>query len=118
MKNRILPFLTDTALVVLFVIVGRRNHDTDENAARAAATVAPFLIGLVVGWVGIRAWTKPTAVSTGVAVWISTVLVGMLLRHFAWERGTAGAFIVVATVFNAFTLVGWRVLRENVSSRR
>jgi hypothetical protein len=42
----------------------------------------------------------------------------MLLRHFAWDRGTAGAFIVVATVFNAFTLVGWRVLRENIASRR
>ena len=118
MKNRVLPFLTDVALVVLFVFIGTRNHNTDEDAAGVAATVAPFLIGLVVGWVVSRAWKSPVAVSTGITIWVSTVVVGMLLRHFAWDRGTAGAFIVVATIFNALTLVGWRVIRENVSSRR
>jgi len=118
MKNRVLPFAADVAFVVLFVFIGTRNHNTDENAAGVASTVAPFLIGLIVGWIGLRAWKTPVAVSTGIAIWISTVGVGMLLRHFAWDRGTAGAFIVVATVFNAFTLVGWRVARENVVSRR
>ncbi|MBM3731058.1 MAG: DUF3054 domain-containing protein [Actinobacteria bacterium] len=118
MKNRGLPFTLDVALVVLFVFIGTRNHNTDQDAAGIASTVAPFLIGLIVGWIGTRAWKKPTAVATGLAVWISTVTVGMLLRHFAWDRGTAGAFIVVATIFNAFTLVGWRVAQENIVSRR
>ena len=118
MKNRVLPFVADVVLVVVFIVIGTRNHNTDENATGIASTVAPFLIGLAAGWIGTRAWKTPTAVSTGIAVWISTVAVGMLLRHFAWDRGTAGAFIVVATIFNAFTLVGWRVLRENIASRR
>ncbi|MFM7094715.1 MAG: DUF3054 domain-containing protein [Actinomycetota bacterium] len=118
MKNRVLPFAADVAFVVLFVFIGRRNHNTDENASRVASTVAPFLIGLIVGWIGLRAWKTPVAVSTGIALWVTTVAVGMLLRHFAWDRGTAGVFIVVATVFNAFTLVGWRVARENIVSRR
>lgn len=118
MKNRVLPFAVDVALVVLFVFIGTRNHNTDDNAAGIASTVAPFLIGLIVGWVGTRAWKTPVAVSTGIAIWISTVAIGMLLRNFAWDRGTAGAFIIVATIFNAFTLVGWRVVRENIVSRR
>lgn len=118
MKNRALPFLADIAFVVLFVFIGTRNHNTDENAGGVAATVAPFLIGLAIGWFVSQAWKSPTATSTGITIWISTVAVGMLLRHFAWDRGTAGAFIIVATVFNAFTLVGWRVVRENVVSRR
>lgn len=118
MKNRVLPFAADVALVVLFVFIGTRNHNIDENAAGVASTVAPFLIGLIVGWIGLCAWKTPVAVSTGIAIWISTVTVGMLLRHFAWDRGTAGAFIIVATIFNAFTLVGWRVARENIVSRR
>lgn len=118
MKNRVLLFVADVALVVLFVVIGTRNHNTDKNAPDIAATVAPFLIGLSVGWIATRAWKTPSAVSTGIAIWISTVGVGMLLRHFAWQRGTAGAFIVVAAIFNLFTLVGWRVMRENIVSRR
>ena len=118
MKNRVLPFLIDVALVVLFVFIGTRNHNTDDDAVGVAATVAPFLIGLVVGWVVSRAWKSPTTVATGIAIWVSTIVVGMLLRHFAWDRGTAGAFVVVATIFNAFTLIGWRVIRENIGSRR
>lgn len=118
MKNRVFPFIADIALVVVFVFIGTRNHNTDQDAAGLASTVAPFLIGLLVGWIVARAWKSPTTVATGITVWILTIVVGMLLRHFAWDRGTAGAFVVVATVFNAFTLVGWRVIHENVVSRR
>jgi quinol-cytochrome oxidoreductase complex cytochrome b subunit len=56
-------------------------------------------------------------VKTGVLVWIATVVVGVLLRRFAWDESSAGAFVVVAAVFNAFTLVGWRVVRENLRTR-
>ena len=118
MKRRVLPFVADIAFVVLFVFIGTRNHNTDENAAGIVSTAAPFLIGLLVGWLFARAWKSPAAVSTGITIWVSAIVVGMLLRHFAWDRGTAGAFIVVATIFNALTLVGWRVIRENICSRR
>jgi hypothetical protein len=51
-------------------------------------------------------------------MWLITIVIGMLLRHFAFDRGTAGAFIVVATIFNAFTLVGWRFVAEQIADRR
>jgi hypothetical protein len=118
MKRLTTPLALDVALVVLFVFIGTRSHDTDKDVAGVAATAAPFLIGLVCGWWASRGWKNPAAVQTGIVVWMATVVIGMLLRNFAWDRGTAGAFIVVATIFNAFTLVGWRVARENIDSRR
>lgn len=118
MKQRVLSFSADIAFVMLFVFIGTRNHDTDKDAAGLAATIAPFLMGVVVGWMSPHSQKNPTAVSTGIVVWISTIALGMLLRHFVWDRGTAGAFVVVASVFNAFTLIGWRVVRDGLASRR
>jgi hypothetical protein len=118
MKRFTTSLALDGALVVLFVFIGTRNHDTDKDIVGVLSTAAPFLIGLACGWWGSSGWKNPTAVQTGIVVWIATVVIGMLLRIFVWDRGTAGAFIVVATIFNAFTLVGWRVVRENINSRR
>lgn len=117
-KRWLIPFIVDAALIVVFVFIGTRNHNTDENTAGVLSTAAPFVIGLVCGWFASSGWKNPLAPQTGIVVWAGTVVIGMLLRHFAWDRGTAAAFIVVATVFNALTLIGWRVVRENLSSRR
>ena len=118
MKKRLVPFAIDAALVVLFVFIGTRNHDTDKDIVGVLSTAAPFLLGLACGWWASSGWKNPAGVQAGIVVWLATVVIGMLLRNFAWNRGTAGAFIVVATIFNAFTLVGWRVARENFGSRR
>lgn len=118
MKRWIVPFAGDIALVVLFVFIGTRNHDTDTGFTGVLSTAAPFVIGACAGWIAASGWKNPTTAQTGIVVWIGTVVIGMLLRHFAWDRGTALAFVIVATVFNALTLIGWRVIRENLSSRR
>jgi hypothetical protein len=34
----------------------------------------------------------------------------MVLRHFVFDRGTALPFVVVATLFLAATMLGWRAL--------
>ena len=111
-------FLLDAALVLAFVFIGTRNHDTNTGAGGVFGVAAPFLIGLGAGWLVSGAWKRPSEVKTGVAIWAVTIVVGMLLRHFAWDEGTAGAFVVVATVFNAFTLVGWRVIRDNLGAKK
>ena len=117
--KRFLPFfLLDAALVVTFVLIGTRNHDTNTGADGDFGVAAPFLIGLTAGWLVTQAWKRPSDVKTGVLGWVVTIVMGMVLRHFAWDEGTAGAFVVVATVFNAFTLVGWRVIRENLGKKR
>ena len=101
-------FLLDVVLVLVFVVIGRRNHHEATAAAGVVRTAAPFLIAIVAGWAAVRAWVRPTALRTGAVVWIVTVALGLALRRLAFHYGIAAAFIVVATLFNAFTLVGWR----------
>jgi len=117
-RTPIFAFALDVSLIVLFIFIGTRNHDTDTDTAGVFSTAAPFLIGLVVGWCALRAWKAPCKIANGVGLWLITITAGMLLRHFAFDRGTAGAFIVVGTIFNAFTLVGWRFIAAQMSERK
>lgn len=108
----------DVVAVVVFVTLGRDSHGEALDGAGIAGVAAPFLIGLAAGWLVARAWRAPSSVRVGVVVWPVTVALGMLLRHVAWHRGTALAFIVVATVFLGVFLVGWRAVRSGVVRRR
>jgi Protein of unknown function (DUF3054) len=111
-------FGVDAALVVVFVLLGRRSHHEGSAIVGTLGVAAPFLVALVVGWMAGRVWQRPTSPRMGVVVWLVTVTVGMVLRHVAWRRGTAASFVVVATVVLCFFLVGWRVVTERVGARR
>jgi hypothetical protein len=100
----------DTASVVLFVAIGRREHDEGTAITGLISTAAPFLLGLLLAWLVVRAWRAPTAVTTGLLIWPITVAAGMLLRRLVFGDGTALAFVIVAGVFLGLTLVGWRAL--------
>jgi cytochrome bd-type quinol oxidase subunit 1 len=100
----------DVVAVIAFVVIGRRNHDEGGDFLDVVGTAAPFLIGLVAGWLVARADRDPSSVRTGVVVASVTVAAGMLLRHFVFGDGTALSFVIVATVFLGLTLVGWRAL--------
>jgi uncharacterized membrane protein YbjE (DUF340 family) len=111
--------VVDVVSILLFVAIGRRSHDEGGNAAAEAVKVAaPFLIGLALGWLVARAWNAPTAPATGMVIWVVTVVAGMLLRHFVFDRGTATAFIIVASCFTLLFLVGWRFLWEWRAARK
>jgi hypothetical protein len=99
---------SDAAAVVLFAGVGRRNHDDGSAITDVLTTAAPFLIGLGVAWLAVRAWRRPVTLVTGLSIWPIVVLVGMIARRGLFDRGTATSFVVVATVFLGATLVGWR----------
>ena len=110
--------VVDIVSVVVFVAIGRKNHDESGSMVTGTLKVAaPFLIALVVGWLAARAWRAPAAVRTGVIAWLVTVVGGMLLRKFAFDRGTAVPFIIVASLFILLFVVGWRVLAEWRNSR-
>lgn len=100
----------DVAVVGAFVLIGRREHEEGTAASDIFATAAPFLFGLAAGWLGARAWRRPLAVPTGVAVWAATILVGLFTRRIVFDDGIAFAFIVVATLFLGAGLVGWRAI--------
>ncbi|KKB97579.1 DUF3054 domain-containing protein [Mycolicibacter arupensis] len=108
----------DVVAVLIFCALGRRSHDEGLTISGLATTAWPFLSGTAVGWLLSRGWRAPTAViPTGVTVWISTVLVGMLLRE-ATSAGVARSFVLVAATVTAVFLLGWRAVFSLVARRR
>ncbi len=108
----------DVVAIVLFVVIGRNNHGEGGSVIGEAAEVAaPFLLAVALGWALARAWKAPAALSTGIIIWLATIVAGMLLRRFAFDRGTAMPFIIVASLFTLLFLVGWRAVNEWLAAR-
>jgi hypothetical protein len=107
----------DVVSVLMFCAVGRRSHDEGVDVTGVAATAWPFLSGTALGWLSSKAWRRPTALApTGVIVWLSTVVTGMLLRK-AISAGVAAGFVVVAASVTAVLLLGWRAVAELIARR-
>jgi hypothetical protein len=109
--------LLDLVTVVVFVIVGRRSHDEAGGIGQVFEVAAPFLLALALAWVLTRAWRSAYSTTTGMQIWLITAALGPLLRRFAFDRSTAGAFVVVATLFLGLFLVGWRVVWRETAPR-
>jgi hypothetical protein len=107
----------DVALVVVFVLIGRRSHEESGALLGLARTAWPFLAGLAAGWLVARAWRRPLQLwPGGVVVWLVTVALGMVLRVVSGQ-GTAFSFVVVTLVVLAVFLLGWRALLRVLSRR-
>ena len=119
MRARLIAVAADVASVLVFVVLGRSSHDEGNGIGAVVNVAAPFLIGLAVGWLlGPSPRRRPFAIATGVQVWVATVAVGVVLRWFAWDRGTAISFIIVAALFLGLFLVGWRVVLAGATRPR
>jgi Protein of unknown function (DUF3054) len=112
MRRTGIALAIDAVAVLVFCTAGRRSHAEGVTVAGVAATAWPFLTGAAVGWAVSRGWRRPTSPApTGVAVWICTVAVGMLLRKVS-SQGVAFSFVVVASVVTGLLLLGWRGLAQ------
>ncbi|MGW4245995.1 DUF3054 domain-containing protein [Nocardia sp. NPDC004722] len=127
--RKLVPFAVDVVLVVFFCVLGRRSHDEATLGVGLLRTFWPFGTGLVLGWViavavvsgreGVsaarrfdgRAWWP-----TGVILWLSTLVIGMLLR-VASGQTIAFSFVVVAATFLALFLIGWRAAVQILRAR-
>ena len=111
----------DAGAIVVFAVIGRASHEEGILGGYGLGlltTLWPFLVGGAIGWVLAKAWRKPCAWwPTGVNVWASTLVGGMLLR-LASGQGVAVSFMIVAASFLAATLIGWRVVSGSVAKRR
>ncbi len=100
----------DIVIVLVFVAIGRTAHADGVTIAGLASTAWPFLAGLAVGWRAVaRGRRDSMALSSGLVVWISTVVLGMVFRVVSGQ-GTAVAFVFVALGFLGLTMVGWRAV--------
>lgn len=98
--------LVDAALVLAFVLIGRASHN--EGLLGTLNTLWPFLGGLTLGWLLMRAWRSPRRIVwTGIGIWLGAAAGGLLLRVVAGQGVQPGFAIVTAVVLGVF-LLGWR----------
>jgi hypothetical protein len=117
--SAVLAAVIDAALVLVFAAIGRASHG--EDLLGVLTTWWPFLGGLTIGWLIMRAWHAPQRiVYTGLGVWLWTVAGGLLLRVVSGQ-GVQPSFIVVTAIVLGVFLVGWRgiaVLVRRIQARR
>jgi hypothetical protein len=112
-------FAIDLLVVVVFVLIGRRNHGEDGTVAGFFRVAAPFLIALAGAWVASRKrWAAAAHWHYGIVIWLATVAVGLVLRRVVFHNGTATPFVIVATLFLGLGLVGWRVVSGVLTARK
>jgi hypothetical protein len=108
----------DLVVVLVFAGIGRAAHAHGLAVTGLASTAWPFLAGLAIGWLVLIAGGRDgTSVSSGLVVWVSTVVFGMIFRVISGQ-GTAVAFVLVALAFLGLAMVGWRALIAWLRHRR
>ncbi|MDP5225988.1 MULTISPECIES: DUF3054 domain-containing protein [Arthrobacter] len=113
-----LAIVLDAALILLFAGIGRDAHHQGEGVLGILATAWPFLVGAALGWGVVRAWRSPSRIwPAGVGVWLGALIGGMLLRALTGQVVVL-AFIIVASLFLALMLLGWRVVCLIISALR
>lgn len=105
--------LFDVLCVLTFAALGIRAHEQDDRLLWVAI---PFLAALAIGWVLAIPLRAPSSIRAGALIWLTTLAGGMILRRVG-DDGTAAPFVLVAAVFLAATMLGWRLIAVAVSRR-
>ncbi|WP_426738791.1 DUF3054 domain-containing protein [Plantibacter sp. 2H11-2] len=108
----------DLLAVIVFVLIGRASHG--EGILGLLVTLWPFAVGLLVGHVLALVLGQREARSVrwaGVVVWVSTVVVGMVLRAVSGQ-GVQLSFVIVTVLVLAALLLGWRLVAWLIARRR
>ena len=115
MPRRLRDFACDALCVLVFVIIGTRNHETDTGLTGILYVAAPFWISVTLAHLAPLMQKQAKALPHKYVVWGYTIVMGMVMRNLVFERGTAPAFVIVATAFLGATMLGWRALLERRS---
>lgn len=116
------PLLTaaivlDVVLILVFAGIGRDAHHRDQGVLGIFVTAWPFLAGGAIGWLAGRVWRAPLRLwPSGVSVWLGALVGGMVLRALTGQVVVL-PFIIVATLFLALVLLGWRAVWLLVARR-
>jgi Protein of unknown function (DUF3054) len=101
--------LADTVLMLVFAAIGRDTHQRADVLTGVLITAWPFLAGAALAWLATRAWRRPLALKSGVAIWLGAVGVGMVLRALTGQTVVI-AFVIVALLSLGLALLGYRAL--------
>ena len=109
-RTALRAFAFDSLCMLLMVVIGTRNHKTDTGISGILFVAAPFWIAMSLTHLAPLLQRKNRQDPNPYMVWGYTVIMGMLLRNMVFNRGTAAAFVIVATVFLGITMFGWRAV--------
>jgi hypothetical protein len=115
--SAIIAGVIDVVAVVVFVVIGQRNHDGSSDVYGIINLAAPFLIALLTSWVLLRTWRGPFNRASFVATWVITVAGGLFLRRVVFDRGIATAFIIVTVITLGLLLGLGRLLSRKLSAK-
>lgn len=107
----------DVIAIVVFAILGRRNHDEGTAVTGILVVAWPFVAGWTIAWFATRLHRRPESAAGALRALAVAIPIALALR-VATDRGIAPAFIVVACVFLGLVLVGRRWLVALVGGRR
>ena len=111
--------VADLVCVLVFAMAGKSSHEANQSEWVVLAIVWPYALSVVLAHAGLlmggretrRVWPE------GAVVLAVTYVLGMLLRA-ASGRGIAVGFLVVAVLFLALTMLGWRAVLLLATRRR
>ena len=101
--------LADAVLILVFAAIGRDAHQRGEIVSGVFLTAWPFLAGAALAWLLGTVRRRPLSLPAGVAVWLSTVAGGMILRAVTGQTVVV-AFVIVALLSLGLFLLGYRAL--------
>lgn len=115
----LLPLLADLVCVLVFASAGKSTHEAGDSNWVVVAIVWPYALAAALAHAGLlirgrrtwRVWPE------GAVVLASTYLLGMCLRVIS-GRGIAVGFLVVAALFLALIMLGWRGVVQLAARRR
>jgi hypothetical protein len=111
-----LALVADVIAVIVFAAIGRMSHGRPDDLLGLLGTAAPFVAGLVASWVLPLVRAHPAGLRAGLAVWLGTAVLGLLVRAgFTGELPMS--FAVITLIALGVLLLGWRALSAAVSHR-
>jgi len=113
------PLLADLACVLALALGGKGSHEASASDWIVLTIAWPFAVAAVLAHAGlaVRRLAPARVWPAGAVVLAVTYAAGMLLRA-ASGRGLAPGFLVVAALFLALTMLGWRAVAGLVTARR
>jgi hypothetical protein len=111
----------DVAVLVLFVLIGRRTHHEDAGTGGFFRVLWPFAVGLAAGWALAGVARAPLRFRRATIAWLTTVAIGVALRIAVQGHEFKVTFLFVALAFLGVGMLGWRgavVARDRVAGRR
>lgn len=116
MKKKIVAFVADATLIVVFAAAGRTSHN--EGLAGTFMTALPFFLALVIAWLIPTVRSQPLKlIPAGILVWLISVFCGQGIRLLM--GGTSAlSFLLVTLIVLAFFLLGWRAIVKLIAGKR